>query len=131
MYTDFCSILHRNKCILSSGKYGNITTMCIAIYFKPVPMTAVLLALVCLKPAANQCLSSYNNTNYFQPSVPEEIPCTEQNTLISTFNFTSICNVNSVTPSYIPIIMPILLNITLLLWKTLFLSSYITVIKKH
>ena len=108
MYTDFCSILHRKKCILSSGKYGNITTMCIAIYFKPVPMTAVLLALVCLKPAAN-------NINYFQPSVPEEIPCTEQNALISTFNFTSICNVNSVTPSYIPIIMPILLNITLLL----------------
>jgi len=93
MYTDFCSILHRKKCILSSEKYGNITTMYIAIYFKPVPMTAVLLALVCLKHAANQCLRSYT-TNYFQPSVPKETPCTEQNTLISTLNFTSIFNVN-------------------------------------
>ena len=91
MYTDFCSILHRIKCILSSGKYGNITTMCITIYFKSVPMTAALLALVCLKHAANQCLSSYT-TNYFQPSVPEETPCIEQNTLISTLNFKSIFN---------------------------------------
>lgn len=36
-----------------------------------------------------------------------------------------------VTPSYIPIIMPISLNMTLLLWKTLFLSPYITVTTKH
>jgi len=77
-------------------------------------MMAALLALVCLKHAANQCLSSYT-TNYFQPSVPEETPCIEQNTLISTLNFKSIFNVNSVTPSYIPIIMPISLHMTLLL----------------
>jgi len=88
--------------------------MCTEIYFKPVPLTAALLALVCLKHAANQCLSSYT-TNYFQPSVSEETPCTEQNALISTLNFTSIFNVNSVTPSYILIIMPISLNMTLLL----------------
>jgi hypothetical protein len=74
MNTDFYNILHTKKGILSSGRYGNITTMRIAMYFKPVPMTAALLALICLKHAANQCLSS--NTNYFQPSVPKETPYT-------------------------------------------------------
>jgi hypothetical protein len=102
--------------------------MCIAIYSKHVPKIAALLALVCLKYTANQCLGPYTTEN-FQHSIPEETACTEQNTLISPLNFTTVFNVNSVTPSYIPIIKPISLKMSFI--KALLLPSYITVIKKH